>query len=67
MGYDREYWKPGDLDPFDFTWDTDCTDPNDSCDYQESHQHGFACDKSCPCRTEEHLWRDREKKSAEVV
>lgn len=60
MGYDRNYWKPGDLDPNDFTWGTDCVDPNDSCDYREPHQHGFACDRSCPCRTEEEMWRKEE-------
>ena len=37
--------------PLDLTseLDTDCTNGNPWCVYGEPHEHGFACDKSCPC------------------
>ena len=59
MGYDRTHDIPGDFDPLDFTWDTDCgrTAPSEWCFYAEPHQHGFGCDKTCPCRTGEPNWR----------
>lgn len=56
----RTEWLPGDLDPLDFTWGVDCGTEfgaSEWCFYQEAHEHGFACDKTCPCRTDEDRWR----------
>ena len=36
--------------PLTFWWDDDCTDVNEWCDYQEPHEHGFACEPTCPCK-----------------
>ena len=48
---DRMEDVPGDLDPPDFTVGTDCgrAAPSEWCFYPEPHEHGFACDRSCPC------------------
>lgn len=57
----RTWSRPGDADPNDYTWGTDDTAPG--CGYPEPHEHGFACEKTCPCRTEQHMWRNRKEAS----
>jgi hypothetical protein len=48
-----------DLDPLDFTWGSDCgrMAPSEWCFYREPHEHGFACDRTCPCKTDQARWR----------
>lgn len=47
----------------DFTWGSDCGvivngfGTSEWCLYQEPHQHGYACDVTCPCKTDESRWR----------
>ena len=65
---DRMEDVPGDFDALDFTWGVDCgrTAPSEWCFYREPHEHGFACDRTCPCRTDQDRWRtDRTNRSEE--
>ena len=65
MGYDRAYdIIPEDFDPLNFTWGSDCgrTSASEWCFYREPHQHGFACDWTCPCRTDEARWRGADQR-----
>ena len=57
---DRMEDVPADFDPLDFTWGVDCgrAAASEWCFYREPHEHGFACDKTCPCRTDEAHWRN---------
>lgn len=58
MGDSWRTWpRPGDDDLMDFTWGTDCNPGNEWCfTYREPHEHGFACDKTCRCKTERERW-----------
>lgn len=47
----------------EFTWGTPCGVgvANEWCvDNRDPHKHGFACDKRCPCRTDQAAWRRNE-------
>lgn len=44
--------------PLTFWWSEDCDERNEWCNYREPHEHGFACDKECPCKDQDRWRRD---------